>query len=91
MMGPDSVGPPTLPAQVSPPDFALSDLRPDALAGVEVLALPVLPGTGTPDGDDAGSLLLGPGAAEVADAVVWLLGDEASYCTGTILDVTGGR
>ena len=30
-------------------------------------------------------------AAEVADAVVWLLGDEASYCTGTILDVTGGR
>ena len=30
-------------------------------------------------------------AAEVADAVVWLLGDEASYCTGSILDVTGGR
>ena len=29
--------------------------------------------------------------AEVADAVVWLLGDEASYCTGSILDVTGGR
>ena len=30
-------------------------------------------------------------AAEIADAVVWLLGDEASYCTGSILDVTGGR
>lgn len=30
-------------------------------------------------------------ADEIADAVVWLLGDEASYCTGAILDVTGGR
>ena len=30
-------------------------------------------------------------AAEIADAVVWLLGDEASYCTGSILDVAGGR
>jgi NAD(P)-dependent dehydrogenase (short-subunit alcohol dehydrogenase family) len=30
-------------------------------------------------------------AAEVADAVVWLLGDEASYCTGSVLDVAGGR
>ena len=30
-------------------------------------------------------------AGEVADAVVWLLGDEASYCTGSILDVAGGR
>lgn len=33
-----------------------------------------------------------PGRAdEVAAAVVWLLGEEASYCTGSILDVTGGR
>ena len=30
-------------------------------------------------------------AHEVASAVIWLLGDEASYCTGSILDVTGGR
>jgi NAD(P)-dependent dehydrogenase (short-subunit alcohol dehydrogenase family) len=30
-------------------------------------------------------------ATEIADAVVWLLGDEASYCAGSILDVTGGR
>ncbi len=30
-------------------------------------------------------------AAEVAAGVLWLLGDEASYCTGSILDVAGGR
>jgi NAD(P)-dependent dehydrogenase (short-subunit alcohol dehydrogenase family) len=28
---------------------------------------------------------------EVAAAILWLLSDEASYVTGTILDVTGGR
>ena len=28
---------------------------------------------------------------EVARAILWLLSDEASYCTGAILDVTGGR
>jgi len=28
---------------------------------------------------------------EVARAVLWLLSDEASYCTGAILDVAGGR
>jgi NAD(P)-dependent dehydrogenase (short-subunit alcohol dehydrogenase family) len=30
-------------------------------------------------------------AAEVAAAVVWLLGDESGYCTGSLLDVAGGR
>lgn len=30
-------------------------------------------------------------AAEVANAIAWLLSDEASYCTGSILDVAGGR
>jgi NAD(P)-dependent dehydrogenase (short-subunit alcohol dehydrogenase family) len=30
-------------------------------------------------------------ADEVAAAVVWLLGEDASYTTGAILDVTGGR
>jgi NAD(P)-dependent dehydrogenase (short-subunit alcohol dehydrogenase family) len=30
-------------------------------------------------------------AQEVARAIVWLLSDEASYCTGSVLDVTGGR
>jgi len=33
-----------------------------------------------------------PGTAdEVAAAIVWLLSDEASYSTGAILDVSGGR
>ena len=30
-------------------------------------------------------------AAEVARAVLWLLSDEASYTTGTFIDVAGGR
>ncbi|MGL6240060.1 SDR family oxidoreductase [Aeromonas dhakensis] len=29
--------------------------------------------------------------AEVAAAIAWLLSDEASYVTGTFIDVTGGR
>ncbi len=28
---------------------------------------------------------------EVAEAILWLLSDKSSYCTGTILDATGGR
>ena len=28
---------------------------------------------------------------EVAKAILWLLSEEASYCTGTILNVSGGR
>jgi NAD(P)-dependent dehydrogenase (short-subunit alcohol dehydrogenase family) len=28
---------------------------------------------------------------EVAGAILWLLSEEASYVTGTILDVSGGR
>jgi NAD(P)-dependent dehydrogenase (short-subunit alcohol dehydrogenase family) len=30
-------------------------------------------------------------AQEVANAIVWLLTEEASYVTGAFLDVTGGR
>lgn len=28
---------------------------------------------------------------EIAEAVLWLMGDKASYCTGTIVNVSGGR
>ncbi len=28
---------------------------------------------------------------EVAEAIIWLSGENASYCTGAILDVAGGR
>ena len=30
-------------------------------------------------------------AEEVAHAILWLLSDEASYMTGALVDVTGGR
>ncbi len=30
-------------------------------------------------------------AQEVANGIVWLLSEEASYVTATFLDVTGGR
>ena len=33
----------------------------------------------------------GGDASEVAAAILWLLSDAASYVTGTIIDVTGGR
>jgi NAD(P)-dependent dehydrogenase (short-subunit alcohol dehydrogenase family) len=33
-----------------------------------------------------------PGSAqEVANAILWLLSPQASYCTGALLDVGGGR
>ncbi len=30
-------------------------------------------------------------AEEVAKAILWLLSDDASYTTGSFLDVSGGR
>jgi NAD(P)-dependent dehydrogenase (short-subunit alcohol dehydrogenase family) len=33
-----------------------------------------------------------PGSAdEAAAAIIWLLSDEASYRTGTIVDISGGH
>lgn len=40
----------------------------------------------------AGSPMGRPGSAEeVAEAILWLLSDAASYVTGTTIDVSGGR
>lgn len=36
-------------------------------------------------------LVTGGQPEEVARAILWLLSDEASYSTGAILDVAGGR
>jgi NAD(P)-dependent dehydrogenase (short-subunit alcohol dehydrogenase family) len=33
----------------------------------------------------------GGSADEIANAIVWMLSDEASYTTMALLDVTGGR
>ena len=79
-------GTPSLPAQVSPPEFALSALRPHAIVGAEVVALPVLPG----DGTEGASPLLGPGADELAaDLGVDLLALlELNAATGKAGEVT---
>jgi NAD(P)-dependent dehydrogenase (short-subunit alcohol dehydrogenase family) len=41
----------------------------------------------------AGQIPMGrPGTAEeIASSIVWLLSEEAAYCTGALLDVSGGR
>jgi leucyl aminopeptidase len=78
------VNQPSLPPQVSPPDFAVTATPPHAVLGVEVVALPVLPST---DGD---APLLGPGAADLGDALgLDLLGAlEVARATGTAGEVT---
>ncbi len=50
-----------LPSQVSPPQITLSDVAATAVAGADVVAIPVVR-----DGDDLG---LGPGAAELLDEI----------------------
>ncbi|QZY28462.1 leucyl aminopeptidase family protein [Nocardioides coralli] len=74
----------TLPAQVSPPEFALSALPPHAVSGVEVVAIPVLTGIGD------GSVLLGPGAEEVGAALGVDLLDvlDAQRATGRAGEIT---
>ncbi len=49
----------SLPPQISPPQFALSDLAPSRIVGAGVVAVPVLPGEDGP--------ALGPGAAALGD------------------------
>ncbi len=74
---------PQLPAQVSPPEFALSPALPHQIGGAEVWALPVLPGE---DGD----VLLGPGADEASQQLGIDLLDllDSSGATGRTGEVT---
>lgn len=72
----------SLPPQVSPPEFALSDAAPSRVAGAAVVAVPVLPGEDGPT--------LGPGAADLADDLGVDLLDvlATSEATGTTGEVT---
>jgi leucyl aminopeptidase len=72
---------PTLPTQVSPPEFAVTATRPHALSGVDVIALPVLAGD---------SLVLGPGSHEVGEllGVDLLAVLDAANATGKTGEVT---
>lgn len=75
---------PTLPPQVSPPEYAVTASLPHAVASVDVIALPVL------SGEDGGAPLLGPGADEVEalldlDLLALL---EADGATGEVGQVT---
>lgn len=73
---------PLLPAQVSPPEFALSPALPHQIGGAEVWAFPVLPGDDAP--------LLGPGAEEASELLgADLLGAlESARATGRTGEVT---
>jgi leucyl aminopeptidase len=73
----------SLPAQVSPPEFALSPALPHQIGGAAVWAFPVLPG-------DDGAVLLGPGADEASDVlgVDLLAALEAVRATGRTGEVT---
>ncbi|MDO9497143.1 MAG: leucyl aminopeptidase family protein [Nocardioides sp.] len=74
----------SFPSQVSPPEFAISGLRPHVILGVDVVALPVLPAEG-----EGGSVILGPGAEELGDVLdLDLLGAlEVSRATGAVGEV----
>ena len=72
----------SLQQQVSPPEFALSDVAPSRLVGVGIVAVPVLTGEDGP--------LLGPGAAELAEDLGIDLTRvvEAAEATGETGEVT---
>jgi len=74
-----------LPSQVSPPEFALSELLPAAIVGVDTVAVPVLPGLA----DDETGVLLGPGTADLIEATgIDLLGvAELRGMTGAVGEV----
>ncbi|MGI9156740.1 MAG: leucyl aminopeptidase family protein [Marmoricola sp.] len=77
---------PSLPAQVSPPQFELSDEAPSRVVGVDVIALPVL----AAGPDDDGLPTLGPGAAELLDEValdIFAVLDQAG-ATGRAGEIT---
>lgn len=76
----------------------------DEVAGKGIRVMAVAPGLIDTDihakgGDPGRAARLAPNvpmartgsAEEVANAVLWLMSDEASYVTGSTLDVTGGR
>ena len=72
----------SLPPQVSPPEFALTDVPPSRLAGVGVVAVAVLAGEDGP--------LLGPGSAELAEDLGVDLTEvlEGACATGETGEVT---
>ncbi|WP_193608902.1 M17 family peptidase N-terminal domain-containing protein [Nocardioides lijunqiniae] len=74
----------SFPSQVSPPEFAISGLRPHVILGVDVVALPVLP-----EDEAGGAVLLGPGGAELGEALgLDLVGVlEAGRATGAAGEV----
>ena len=76
-----------LPAQVSPPEFALSPALPHQIGGAEVWALPVIPADGQGD-----SVALGPGAEQVGellglDLIRLLEAQRATGKTGEVITV----
>ena len=82
-----------LPAQLSPPQLALSERAAHLLLGAEVVAVPVLPQDGEvdlPAGAQEGGPVLGPGAEELGEALgLDLVGAaEAAGATGRTGEVT---
>ncbi|MEO9323105.1 leucyl aminopeptidase [Nocardioides sp. C4-1] len=75
---------PVLPAQVSPPEVALTAQPLHALTGVDVVALPVHPADDDADAGVGGGVVLGPGAADLGDHLGLDLLDlaEALQATG---------